>query len=337
MEKEWFIGVDVSKLTLDFALCHVNDPNQFVYYQFENCLSGFKKMLFSLKKHGITTNNSLFCMEHTGHYTLALCCFLQDENFPFTLISPLHLKKSLGITRGKNDKIDAKRISQFACLHHRMLKPMQLPSTCLLKLKNLMAFRDRLVKTNVSLKNAIKDLNNIADLVDNSFIIKQSAAQHKLIEQQIKDTDKQIEATLKEDEEVQKHFNLIKSVVGIGMITAVAFLIYTQNFTAFNTGRQFACYAGIAPFEYSSGSSVKGKTKVSPLANRKMKALLSNCASAAIQYDPELKLYYQRKVKDGKAKMSVLNAVKAKLINRVFATITRGTGYVELMKYHKAA
>ncbi|TKT84879.1 IS110 family transposase [Dyadobacter frigoris] len=214
---------------------------------------------------------------------------------------------------------------------------MQLPSACLLKLKNLMAFRDRLVKTNVSLKNAIKDLKNIIDLVDNSFIIKQSVAQHKLIEEQIKDTDKQIEATLKEDGQVQKHFDLIKSVVGIGMITAVAFLIYTQNFTAFDTGRQFACYAGIAPFEYSSGSSVRGKTRVSPLANRKMKALLSNCASAAIQTDPELKLYYQRKVNDGKAKMSVLNAVKAKLINRVFATITRGTEYVEIMKYKQAA
>ena len=99
---------------------------------------------------------------------------------------------------------------------------------------------------------------------------------------------------------MQKHFRLITSVVGIGMITAIAFLIYTQDFTAFENGRQFACYAGVAPFEYSSGSSIRGKTKTSPLANRKMKALLSNCASAAVQHDPELKAYYQRKVKQGK-------------------------------------
>ena len=337
MEKEWFIGVDVSKITLDLAFCHVNSPNQFIHHQFDNNTSGFKKILIWLKKNSIGITNGFFCMEHTGHYTLALCCFLQDEKFPFTLVSPLHLKKSLGITRGKNDKLDAKRIAQFACLHHRTLKPMQLPSACLLKLKNLMAFRERLVKANVSLKNAVKDLSNIAGLVDNTFIINHSRQQQELLAKQINDTDKQIEATLKEEEQVQKHFNLIKSVVGIGMITAVAFLIYTQNFTAFGTGRQFACYAGIAPFEYSSGSSVRGKTKVSPLANRKMKALLSNCASAAIQHDPELRLYYQRKVKDGKAKMSVLNAVKAKLINRVFATITRGTEYVEIMKYNQAA
>ena len=76
---------------------------------------------------------------------------------------------------------------------------------------------------------------------------------------------------------------------------------------------------------------------MSPLANRKMKALLSNCATVAVRYDPELKVYYQRKLKEGKAKMSALNAVKAKLINRVFATVNRGTKYVELKQYGHAA
>lgn len=337
MERKWFIGIDVSKLTLDVAFCHINSHDQFIHHQFENSTSGFKKILTWLRKNKVSFTDNFFCMEHTGHYTLAICCFLQDLKLPFILVSPLHLKKSIGITRGKNDKIDAKRIAQFACLHHRILKPMQLPSACLLKLKNLMAFRDRLVKTNVSLKNATKDLKNIADLVDNTFIIKQSEKQQQLIEKQINDTNIQIEATIKEDVQIQKNFDLIKSVVGIGIITSVAFIIYTQNFTAFDNGRQFACYAGIVPFEHSSGSSIRGKTRTSPLANRKMKALLSNCASAAIQHDPELKLYYQRKVKDGKAKMSVLNAVKDKLINRVFATMSRGTAYVAIMKYNQAA
>ena len=104
---------------------------------------------------------------------------------------------------------------------------MRLPSACLLKLKNLMAFRDRLTKTKrgrpaVSLKQTITDLKDTASLVDNSFIIKQSEKQLKLVEQQITHTDKQrgrpaMEAVLQEDEQVQKHFRLITSVVGIGM------------------------------------------------------------------------------------------------------------------------
>ena len=148
-----------------------------------------------------------------------------------------------------------------------------------------------------------------------------------LIEQQICHTDQQLEKAIEEDEQIQQHFRLVNSVVGIGLVTSIAFLIYTQNFTSFDNGRQFACYAGVAPFEHSSGSSIRGKTKVSPLANRKMKALPSNCASAAVQHDPDLKAYYQRKTQEGKAKMSALNAVKAKLINRVFATVNRGTEY----------
>lgn len=267
---------------------------------------------------------------------------MQEQQLAYTLLSPLHLKKSLGIARGKNDRVDAQRIAQYACLYWRTLKPMKLPSACLLKpvagaMKNLMAFRDRLTKTKVSLKQTLQDLKDTSALIDNRFIIKQSEKQLKFIEQQVKHTDQQMEAVMQEDEQVQNHFCLISSVVGIGMITAAAFLIYTQDFTAFDNGRQFACYVGVAPFDHNSGSSIRGKTQVSLLANWKMKALLSNCASAAIQHDPELKAYYQRKLKEGKAKLAVLNAVKAKLINRVFATVNRGTKYVVLKQYGQAA
>ncbi len=202
---------------------------------------------------------------------------------------------------------------------------MQLPSSTLLKLKHLMAFPDRLTKTKISLKQTIQELKDTAALVDNKFIIKESEKQLNLVERQIDHTDQQLEAAL--EEELQNHFRLVNSVVGLGLITSMAFLIYTQDFTAFDKGRQFACYAGVAPFEYSSGSSIRGKTKVSPLANGKMKALLSNCASATVQHDPDMKAYYERKTQEGKAKMSALNAVKAKLIKRVFATVNRGTEY----------
>jgi hypothetical protein len=80
---------------------------------------------------------------------------------------------------------------------------MQLASTCLLKLKNLMAFRERLVKTNVGLKDAIKNLKNMGELIDNTFIVNQSEQHQKLIEKQIIDMDKQIEVTLKEDYQIK--------------------------------------------------------------------------------------------------------------------------------------
>ena len=90
---------------------------------------------------------------------------------------------------------------------------------------------------------------------------------------------------------------------------------------------------GIAPYEYSSGSSVNGKSQTSRLANKKIKILLANGANSAIVHDKELKQYFWRKVEMGKPKMLVINAVKSKMIHRVFAAIKRGSGFVDIKKY----
>lgn len=269
MNKEFFIGIDISKATLDSAVCRADSPDQFIQEQFANTVPGFKKLFGWLKKQGAQTTNSFLGMEHTGHFTLALCCFLQQVELSYTMISPLELKRSMGLARGKNDRVDAMRIAQFTCLHQRLLKAVHLPSDSLLRLKNLMAFRDRLVKTRTSLKNAVGGLRETSHLIDNTLIIRLSQKQIKLVEQQVAQTEKEMQATIKQDQQLSDHFGLAKSVIGIGLVAAAAFLIHTQNFTVFDSGRQFACYAGVAPFEHSSGSSVRGKTSTSNLANKK--------------------------------------------------------------------
>jgi transposase len=110
-------------------------------------------------------------------------------------------------------------------------------------------------------------------------------------------------------------------------------IVYTDCFTKFNDWRKFASYCGIAPFPYQSGSSVKGRTKVSHLANKKIKALINMCAISAIQHNPEMKQYYQRRLEIGKNKMSTINIIRNKLISRVFAVIKRQTPYVDTMKF----
>ena len=137
-----------------------------------------------------------------------------------------------------------------------------LPSASLLKLKNLFAFRDRLVKGQSSLKQTIKDLKDTAHLVDNKFIIKESEKQLKLVVQQVKQTEKQrgrpaIENAIEEDDQLQHSLKLLCSIPGIGLVTAVALILVTNNFTAFNDSRKFASYCGVAPFEHTSGTSIR--------------------------------------------------------------------------------
>ena len=107
------------------------------------------------------------------------------------------------------------------------------------------------------------------------------------------------------------------------MITAVNLITTTNEFLSITEAKKYACYSGVAPFEHSSGSSVRGKTKVSHMANKKTKTLLHLAALSAIQVKGEIKEYYKRKVEQGKNKMSVLNAVRNKIIQRVFACVKK--------------
>ena len=181
---------------------------------------------------------------------------------------------------------------------------------------------------------------------------KQSEKQLKLVKEQVTQTEKQIENAIKEpgrraDEHLQKSLKLLCSIPGIGLVTAVALILATNNFTAFSDSGKFASYCGVAPFEHTSGTSIRGRTKTSHLANKRIarrtvKALLSNGAASAIQSDVELKIYFHRKVAEAvprreKPKMVVINAIRAKLINRVFATINPGTEYVVLRQHGQAA
>lgn len=108
MDKQFFIGIDISKATLDAAVCQAKSPDQLVHNQFENTAPGFKKLVSWLGKQGAHASNSFVGMEHTGHYTLALCCFFQQSGIPYTLLSPLELKKSMGLARGKTGRPEAR-------------------------------------------------------------------------------------------------------------------------------------------------------------------------------------------------------------------------------------
>ena len=149
----------------------------------------------------------------------------------------------------------------------------------------------------------------------------------KMLAQEIKEAEKAIKELIGSDESLQTNYKLACSVMGIGFATAVHLLIATENFTRFNDVRKLICYCGVAPFEHSSGTSVRGKVRVSHLANKKIKSLLTMAAISAIQHDPELKAKYEQKVKEGKAKMCVINIIRAKLIERVFAVVKKQKPY----------
>jgi transposase len=191
-----------------------------------------------------------------------------------------------------------------------------------------------LIKQQTALKTTSGELQEFnADA--SGVIIKESKSLIKIYNKKIKCIDEQMLKIIKEDAELKKQFELVTSVHGVGKQTAIFIIAFTQGFTLFKDWRKFACYCGIAPFEYTSGISIRGKTRVSHLANKKLKSLLTLCALSTIKRENEFKLYYDRRALEGKSNMSTLNIIRNKLISRIFAVVKRGTPYQS--EYQRAA
>lgn len=317
------MGMDVSKKTLD---CHLF-VQQKSLSAVNNDGKGFRAINRWLKREVKNLNGLLVVMEYTGIYTYQVERFLQQQKIKFVKRPALDIKRSLGMVRGKSDKIDAKFISKYGWMRKEELQPMEVLSDTQLELQQLMSHRDKLVSDHASYQGKLKELTTQMGKKVNKLMAASMKEVMKVLVQQIKETEKAIKELIKSDELLQTNYKLACSVTGIGFATTVHLLIATENFTRFSDVRKLICYCGVAPFEYSSGTSVRGKVRVSHLANKKLKSLLTMAAISAIQHDPELKAKYEQKVKEGKAKMCVINIIRAKLIERVFAVIKKQKAY----------
>jgi transposase len=329
MKFKEIIGIDVSKPFID-AFIHTAKKHK----RFKNNKKGFKEMLHWTEKY-VTHKKTevLYAFEHTGFYSLPLSIFLTEKDISYILIPGLELKRSLGISRGKDDQIDAKFIALYAYRRRDEIKPYKLPSKNLLELRRLLSLREKLVKQRTGYKSANTEIKQILTKKENILYFKVHADMIKSLTKQIKLVEKQLLSIVKEDKELKKMYDLITGIKGVGTQTALFMIAYTNGFTLFENHRKFASYAGIAPFPYQSGISIKGKTKVHPFANKKFKSLLSNCAVNAIINNAEMKQYYERRIKEGKSKMSTINIIRNKLLSRIFAVVRRGTPYVDTMAY----
>lgn len=328
-KKQLIIGIDISKDTLDVFLRSID-----FHFVVDNTPEGFVVLLETACKKGNCKITNLFiCFENTGKYSKMLSVFLHTQEITFVMSPALAIKKSLGITRGKNDKVDAIRIANYVFEKKDSLVPTVLPGAKIDKMKTSLSLREKLVKHRTAYKNGITDLNDCYEDGETDML-------RDIQEQLIAELDKKIEyieneicLIIQSDEAMSKNYKLILSVRAIGKINAFYFIAFTANFTLFANSRAYACFAGIAPFAYSSGT-VTGKDKVHHYANKQLKALLNMAARTAVKCKGEFKQYYDKRTNDfGKNKMSSLNIIRNKLVARVFAVVNRGTPYVDLHKF----
>jgi|SRR5687767_5035142 len=324
MKVPHIIGADLSKKNIDFASYLFK-----THLRVENNPSGFLDLIRWIKQQKINLSKVMIVMENTGLYGYQLEQFLYEKHLVFAKVSALAIKRSMGLVRGKSDKQDAYRIAEYGFEKFDRLVPAKPTDKLLQRLQMLHSTRRRLVKNRAALTNAVKEYQHGYGLKKTDMVIAAQLKVIKALDQQILKLDKEMEAVMDQEKPLNQNYQLLQTITGVGKVLAAATIIKTGNFKNFTNARKFACFCGTAPFENTSGTSIRGKTQVSNLRDREMKTLLDLSAKSSIQYDKELKEYYIRRTASGKSKMSTINVVRNKILYRIFAVIKRQTPFVE--------
>jgi transposase len=308
-----FVGIDVSKAWLDIAIVSRENILQKTD-RVDNTIEAIRAYVKTLPSQ---TAGILFCLENTGKYGNPFLHVTATLHLNTWVEHPLQIKRSQGMTRGKTDVQDAIRIAQYAIRFQDKVSLWKPEEKVIAQLKELQSKRDLLVKTYRMLKQSITGKDN--DLLQPL----------KALQKSIDKVESKIEAVIQLDTKLQAQYKLLNSVPGIGKVVATRLLVTTRAFTQLTDPRKLACYMGIAPFPYQSGSSIKYKNRISKLADQKLKSLINMSAWNAIRSVPSLKAYFERKVAQGKNKMSVINAVRNKLLAMVLSVIRRNKPFTK--------
>ena len=306
-----YFGLDISHLVFDVT------DSQGNYYQFKNSISGFKKFVKLLDF------NSHCVMEATGYYHYQLAYYLQEEGIKVSVENPLSVKRfiQMKLSKIKTDKSDSKLICEYA--KHVELKLWKGNSKHQLECLQMTRLLSVYTKQSTMLKNKLHGeavLGNPSKAVVSS--LKRSLKQ---VQKEMKTIEDKLLILVKEAH--QDVLTRLKSIPGIGPKTSLMLVVLTDGFDRFTSGSELCSYAGLTPVIRQSGSSVKGRPRISKIGNQKLRNLLFMCSFNACKYNHACKAIYERLVAKGKSKKLALIAVCNKLLKQAFAIAKSGLTY----------
>ncbi len=328
--KNLFIGIDFSKEKVDVAVISAEGLNETaarVFNEFKNSVSGFRQLVKWVETvaGGTDASRWIFCGENTGDYSKPLCNYLYGKGYDMWLENAKSIKDASGLRRLKSDRADAAMIAEYAMRNHDKAVLYEPLSDSLYQLRELYLYRQTIVRHRCSFQVRRGEKRLTMEKSRAKTIIS-GIGQHIVSElnKKIKKLDEEIESLIAENEELTEVFAIVTSIPGIGTQNAVCLMVYTDNFRKFNFDpRKIACYYGLAPFGRSSGTSVHTDPHVHYMANRQIKAMLTQAALVAVSYNPVMAVYYGRLIRAGKKKQVALNNVKNKLVHLATAMVRK--------------
>ena len=306
-------GIDISKKVFDVYCARTG------HSQLNNDEKGFKALLKELPEQ------ALVVMEATGYYHYRLAQYLHANGVQVSVVNPLSVRRfnQMRLSKVKTDKSDAKAICEYGILNdvplYSALTDVQ--AECL----QLFRLLDNYLKQRTAIKNKLKGEESLG---------KPSRTVYSSLKRSLRHLDREVgmlEARLLElvKREQQEQLTLLKSIPGMGVKTALFLIVVTDGFSKFDNSRQLCSYVGITPTIRRSGSSVRGRSRISKVGNRKLRNLLFLCAFSACKHNKACRELYERIVAKGKSKKLALIAVSNKLLKQAFAIAKSGLPYDE--------
>ncbi|WMI65074.1 IS110 family transposase [Aestuariibaculum sp. YM273] len=306
-------GVDISKDVFDVY------GSQTGSNQFKNDCQGFKKFLKVLSKE------TLVVMEATGYYHYRLAQFLHGQGILVSVVNPLSVKRfiQMKLAKVKTDKSDAKAISEYGQMNEVPLYNAltEVQSECL----QLFRLLDSYLKHRTAIKNKLKGEEALG--VPSKFVYRSLRRNLNHLNKEIESIESRLLELVKQDQ--QQQLTLLKSIPGMGMKTALFLIVVTEGFSRFNSASELCSYVGVTPTIRESGSSVRGRSRISKVGNKKLRNLLFLCAFSACKHNKGCRELYERIIAKGKSKKLALIAVSNKLLKQAFAIAKSGLPYDE--------
>lgn len=331
MKQKYVIGIDISKSKVDCAVMDFAFKMEYelIITNTEKKLRSFIKDMLKLLK--INADELLICCENTGIYNRPLEMVCADLNVDLWVEHALKIKRASTDMRGKDDKKDALRIAEYGIRYFDRKRSFREPNAIVKEMNVLTKSRETFLAQKIALENQLREAKT-HDPYEYKML---SKAFKKILEtliKSIKVLEQQLEKLITSDAEINKNKELLTTIPGIGIQIAINFIIATNNFESFENAKHLACYAGVVPFKNQSGTIIK-RDRISKMANKNLKRLLHLAAMSCVRCDDEMKTYFRRKVEEGKNKMSVINAVRNKLVHRIMSVIRKKQPYLKLNEF----
>lgn len=322
------LGIDVAQKELVVCLGRMYDdwtPELYSHGTFVNSKKGFDAMIKWVKKLAIEATAVRYVMEATGVYHESLAYYLEGKGYEVSIVLPNKVSNYFRTLEVKTitDKTASEAIARFGL--ERKLDQWKRPKQIFKNLKQLTRERDQIVETRTMAKNQLHA--EMAEAFPNPSSLHRIKAHIKFLDKQVAEILKEITELVKQDDQVNESIELICSIPGIGRLTAATVLAETNGFELIRNKRQLTSYAGLDVREKQSGTSIKGKPRISKKGNRHLRKAMHLPALAAIRHEKKFKAVFVRLVSKHGIKMKAAVAVQRKLLEMIYTVYSKNTAY----------